>query len=95
MPRHSQKPSPPDLVRCGSENLVRRDSRNAAESAHQWGRYAALVANDVLRVTYLDLACRWRIWHTTLHSVEQTAVGPKKTAAGLAFIVAIQSIHFV
>jgi hypothetical protein len=38
---------------------------------------AARVADDVLRVTYLDLARRWRIMAYEAESLERKAIGPK------------------
>jgi hypothetical protein len=41
-------------------------------------RSAAQAADDVLRVTYLDLARRWRIMAHEAESLERKTMGPTK-----------------
>jgi hypothetical protein len=49
------------------------------QRADECRRNAAQVADDVLRVTYLDLARRWRMMAHQAESVREKALGLRKT----------------
>ena len=49
------------------------------QRADECRRRAAQVADDVLRVTYLDLARRWRVMAHEAEMLERKAVGPPKS----------------
>ena len=48
------------------------------QRADECRRGAAQAADDVLRVTYLDLARRWRMMAHEAESMERKAMGPTK-----------------
>jgi hypothetical protein len=49
------------------------------QRADECRRNAAQVADDVLRVTYLDLARRWRMMAHESELLERTAMSPPKS----------------
>ena len=54
------------------------------QRADECRRGAAQAADDVLRVTYLDLARRWRKMAHEAESLERKAAGPTKPIPGTA-----------
>jgi hypothetical protein len=58
--------------------MVLNRADECRQRAEQCRRSAAQVADDVLRVTYLDLARRWRMMAHEAESLERKAMGPTK-----------------
>jgi hypothetical protein len=58
--------------------MVRNRADECRQRADECRRSAAQVADDVLRVTYLDLARRWRTMAHEAESLERKAMGPTK-----------------
>jgi hypothetical protein len=54
------------------------------QRADECRRSAAQAADDVLRVTYLDLARRWRMMAHEAELLERKAMGPPKSTPGTA-----------
>ena len=59
--------------------------------ADECRRGAAQAADDVLRVTYLDLARRWRMMAHEAELLERKAVGPPKSTSRTAENVSVLS----
>ncbi len=58
--------------------MVLNRADECRQRADECRRNAAQVADDVLRVTYLDLARRWRLMAYQAESVEQKGTRPQK-----------------
>ena len=59
--------------------MVLNRADECRQRADECRRSAAQVADDVLRVTYLDLARRWRVMAHEAEMLERKAVGPPKS----------------
>jgi hypothetical protein len=57
--------------------MVLNRADECRQRADDCRRGTAQVTDDVLRVTYLDLARRWRIMAHEAESLERKAIGPK------------------
>jgi hypothetical protein len=60
--------------------MILNTADECRQKADECRRNAAQVADDVLRGTYLDLACRWRMMAHQAESLEQR--GETKKQAG-------------
>jgi hypothetical protein len=58
--------------------MVLNRADECRQRADECRRSAVQVADDVLRVTYLDLARRWRIMAHEAEALERKAMGPTK-----------------
>jgi hypothetical protein len=58
--------------------MVVNPADECRQRADECRRSAAQAADDVLRVTYLDLARRWRMMAHEAESMEWKAMGPTK-----------------
>jgi len=64
--------------------MVLNRADECRQRADECRRSAAQVADEVLRVTYLDLARRWRKMAHEAELLERKAVGPTKSTPGTA-----------
>ena len=64
-------------VGLGDKTMVLNRADECRQRADECRRGAAKVADDVLRVAYLDLARRWRIMAREAELLERKAIGPK------------------
>jgi hypothetical protein len=58
--------------------MVLNRADECRQRADECRRSAAQAADDVLRVTYLDLARRWRMMAHEAETMERKAMGPTK-----------------
>ena len=64
--------------------MVLNRADECRQRADECRRSAAQVADDMLRVTYLDLAHRWRMMAHEAELLEQKAMGPPKSTSRTA-----------
>jgi hypothetical protein len=65
-------------VELGDKTMVLNPADECRQRADECRRSAAQVADDVLRVTYLDLARRWRIMAHEAETLERKAMDTAK-----------------
>jgi hypothetical protein len=78
-------------VGLGDKTMVLNRADECRQRADECRRGAAQVADDVLRVTYLDLARRWRIMAHEAESLERKAMDPTKPIPRTAEQVSVLS----
>jgi hypothetical protein len=62
--------------------MVPNSADECRQRADECRRGALQAVDDVLRVTYLDMARRWRKMALEAESLERKAAGPKKQHSG-------------